>query len=132
MNRVLLCLRDNRYNEAKLKIAIHKCLPVNLGVINFFSDEYDMVIEPSFSKYLLHYVPSECSHTFYNNRSIIRKRKSTPAVVIGEMDKERIGEIIYQHIRDWLSGVTEGRCGQAIDKDVSQFNIYEDVITETG
>ena len=74
LKTMLQYVRNYNYNEATFDIAVFKNLPIAAnGAIDFFGNEFDMIIEPLFGTFFSHFVKSKCGSPFCTNKCTIRK-----------------------------------------------------------
>ena len=108
LKTMLQCVCNWNYNEAKFDIAVFKKLPiVGNGAIDFFGNEFDMIIEPLFGTFFSHFVTSECDSPFCTNKCTIRKCNSSPVVIVDTSDRDRIAEVFSAQVQCWFGGQTE-------------------------
>ena len=133
LKTMLQYVRNCNYNAAKFDIAVFKSLPIaRNGSIDSFGNEFDMIIEPLFGTFFLHFVTSECDSPFCTNKCTIRKCSNSPVVIVDTNDRDRIAEVFSEQVQCWFGGQTENTCGQAVSHGIPVTYRYDDVTKGIG
>ena len=133
LKTMLQYVRNCNYNEAKFDIAVFKSLPIaRNGSIDSFGNEFDMIIEPLFGTFFLHFVTSECDSPFCTNKCTIRKCSNSPVVIVDTNDRDRIAEVFSEQVQCWFGGQTENTCGQAVSHGIPVTYRYDNVTKGIG
>ena len=116
LQHLLQLIEKGHFNEAKLQVALDCNISLTSGVIDFFGNEFNLIIKPYLQKFYQHEVNSSCENPYCLNKDILIECTSCQSLsIIDPGDNWIVPRKITHAINEWFEGQSITTCGQKVN-----------------
>ena len=126
-------IEHKNLNAAKLQVANDNDIKSKLEIIDFFGNEFNLMIKTYLQSIYRHEVFSSCNSSYCSNKELLVECTSYPSRNVVSYDESwTTPTIIAEKINDWFAGVSTARCSQKVPLTVPEgfYFTEEDSVTE--
>ena len=127
LQHLLQLIEKGYFNEAKLQVPLDCNISLTSGVIDFFGNEFNLIIKPYLQKFYQHEINSSCENPYCLNKDILIECTSCQSLsIIDPGDNWIVPRKITHAINEWFEGQSITTCKQKINANVPKELTFTD------